>query len=229
MRASPSRFLLTNCVGLIPRSTTVATASRSTFEGTMRVLCSYYMRDSSCHHAHSTLKGTPTCISHSDTAYYETYVACRRNLDVFIDNCFLRSENLLYHVLCYILQNKLTDIWKPNVYTLLINSKNSWLQTSQQYVTLMQQRMDRSENANYTRNNRAPLAYDATWAIALMLNSSVEVLREWVFSDGTQRRLEDFTYADSEMTHIFLDLLSKTDFIGVSVRILLIMLGKFHE
>ena len=82
--------------------------------------------------------------------------------------------------------------------------------------------MDRPENANYTSNNRAPLAYDATWVIALMLNASVEVLREWVFSDGTRRRLEDFTYDDSEMTQIFLNLLSKTDFIGVSVRFLLV-------
>ena len=31
---------------------------------------------------HSTLNGTATCRSHSSTAYYETYVAGRRNLDV---------------------------------------------------------------------------------------------------------------------------------------------------
>lgn len=79
--------------------------------------------------------------------------------------------------------------------------------------------MNRSENSNYTWNEYAAPAYDATWAIALMLHESVEVMREWVFPDGTRRRLEDFTYGDSEMTQIFLHLLSKTDFIGVSVRI----------
>ena len=36
-----SRFFLTSCVGLILHSTTVLTASQSTFEGTMRVLCNY--------------------------------------------------------------------------------------------------------------------------------------------------------------------------------------------
>ena len=88
--------------------------------------------------------------------------------------------------------------------------------------------MNRSENSNYTWNEYGTSAYDATWAIALMLNASLEVLREWVFSDGKQRRLEDFTYGDSEMTRIFLDLLSKTDFIGVSVRILLVTLVMFQ-
>ena len=44
-----SRFLLTGYVGLIWRSTAVATARQSTVESTMRVLCSYWMRSSFCH------------------------------------------------------------------------------------------------------------------------------------------------------------------------------------
>ena len=37
------KFLLTSYVGLIWRSTAVATKSRSTIEGTMRLLCSYFI------------------------------------------------------------------------------------------------------------------------------------------------------------------------------------------
>ena len=58
-----SRFLLTCYVGLIQRNTAVATASESTVEGTMRVLCSYWMSE----YPHSTLNGTPTYSSHRCT------------------------------------------------------------------------------------------------------------------------------------------------------------------
>ena len=62
-----SRFLLIGNIGLIQRSTAVATASWSTFEGIVRVLCCYCMASSSCHsscsvphYPRSTFKGTPT-------------------------------------------------------------------------------------------------------------------------------------------------------------------------
>ena len=50
-----------------------------------------------------------------------------------------------------------------------------------------------------------------------MLNTSVEILKEMVFSDGLQRRLEDFTYDDSEMAEVFFKLLGESDFTGISV------------
>ena len=63
-----SRFLLTGYVGLILRSTAVATARRGTVEGTMRVLesaatsCSSLSAfcQSSVRVSHSTLNGTAT-------------------------------------------------------------------------------------------------------------------------------------------------------------------------
>ena len=44
-----SRFFLTGFVGLILRSTAVASASRSTIEGTMRVLCMCSSLSAFCH------------------------------------------------------------------------------------------------------------------------------------------------------------------------------------
>ena len=55
-----SRFLLTGYVGLTLRSTAVATASRSTVEGTMWVLSSYCMRSS---------------LSHPDSSWPATWVS----------------------------------------------------------------------------------------------------------------------------------------------------------
>ena len=46
----------TGYIGLILRSTAVATASRSTFEGTMRVLCSYCMCSSFSTCCHSSVR-----------------------------------------------------------------------------------------------------------------------------------------------------------------------------
>ena len=51
-----SRILLTGYVGLISRSTAVASASRSTIEGTMRVLCSYCVRSSLSAFCHSSIR-----------------------------------------------------------------------------------------------------------------------------------------------------------------------------
>ena len=67
-----SRYLLTGYVGLILRSTDVATASQSTVEGTMRVRS---MRSASqpsvtvaSKYPHSTLNSTVTYSSNSSTA-----------------------------------------------------------------------------------------------------------------------------------------------------------------
>ena len=52
-----------------------------------------------------------------------------------------------------------------------------------------------------------------------MLNKSVEVLKEKVFSNGEKRRLQDFSYNDSEMAQLFLDMLSEVSFNGMSVSL----------
>ena len=94
-------------------------------------------------------------------------------------------------------------------------------QTPQEYVSLLQARMERPENANYTWNTYAPFGYDTAWTIALMLNATNNILKQTNFSDGRQRRLEDFTYSDFEMSKLFFEQLGNTEFVGVSVGCLL--------
>ncbi len=77
--------------------------------------------------------------------------------------------------------------------------------------------MERPENVNYTWNEYSPFGYDAAWAIALMLNTSADILKQTNRSDGRQRRLEDFTYDDFEMAKLFFEQLGNTEFVGVSV------------
>ncbi|XP_072031852.1 gamma-aminobutyric acid type B receptor subunit 2-like [Amphiura filiformis] len=88
--------------------------------------------------------------------------------------------------------------------------------TPQEYVRLLEDRMTWPENQQYTWNGLNPFGYDAAWAIALMLNKSIEILDDMVFSDSKTRRLEDFTYDDEEMAALFFELLKETDFIGTT-------------
>ncbi len=77
--------------------------------------------------------------------------------------------------------------------------------------------MNWTENRQYTWSEFSSYGYDAAWSVALMLNKSVNVLKDTNFTDGEEHRLEHFTYQDSEMTQVFFRLLKETDFIGVSV------------
>ena len=54
--------------------------------------------------------------------------------------------------------------------------------------------------------------YDAAWAIALALNSSISMLEEKGLG-----RLEDFTYDSVEMADVFTDAVFKVSFQGISV------------
>ena len=54
--------------------------------------------------------------------------------------------------------------------------------------------------------------YDAVWAIALALNSSISMLEERGLG-----RLEDFTYDSVEMADVFTDAVLKVSFQGISV------------
>ena len=69
----------------------MATASRITFKGTLKVHCSYYMHEECLQ---NTLKGTTTCSIHISTALHETYIASWRNLDVYM----LKLETHIIHV-----------------------------------------------------------------------------------------------------------------------------------
>ncbi len=91
-------------------------------------------------------------------------------------------------------------------------------QTVEEFRSELLERLKRPENRIYQWHNRNPYGYDATWAVALMLNRSVDILKTKRFADGNTRRLEDFTYDDNEMALMFLDLFKDTDFPGVSVR-----------
>ncbi|PIK62322.1 hypothetical protein BSL78_00753 [Apostichopus japonicus] len=72
------------------------------------------------------------------------------------------------------------------------------------------------EFQNYTMIPQASYGYDAIWAVALALNRSVEVLKAKVFSNGQQRRLEQFSHGDDEMFDVIFDALGSVDFEGVS-------------
>ena len=92
-------------------------------------------------------------------------------------------------------------------------------QTTEELVSQLEERFKWPENEAYKFHEYGTFGYDAAWAVALMLNKSVEVLKEKVFSNGEKRRLQDFNYDDSEMAQLFLDMLNETSFDGMSVRI----------
>ena len=90
--------------------------------------------------------------------------------------------------------------------------------TVEEFRTELLERLKRPENQQFQWHNRNPYGYDATWAVALMLNQSVQMLKTKTFDDNRIRRLEDFTYDDNDMARMFLNLFEDTDFEGVSVR-----------
>ncbi|XP_077997881.1 gamma-aminobutyric acid type B receptor subunit 2-like [Glandiceps talaboti] len=58
-------------------------------------------------------------------------------------------------------------------------------------------------------------AYDAVWALALALNNTMNVLEE----SNDNKRLEDFTYGDSQMAQLILKSMANVTFNGVMGRI----------
>ena len=69
----------------------------------------------------------------------------------------------------------------------------------------------RIQSQNYSYNSYAAFTYDAAWSVALMLNKSIPLLRE------KNRTLETMTYRDGVRANIMRDILSRTDFWGMSV------------
>ncbi|XP_072016477.1 gamma-aminobutyric acid type B receptor subunit 2-like [Amphiura filiformis] len=82
--------------------------------------------------------------------------------------------------------------------------------TAAQYVEMLSDYMKAPKWSNYVWHRDNPLGYDAAWAIALMLDKAVPILK----TKGLG--LEDFTYDDTEMGRIFFELLNETRFTGVS-------------
>ena len=72
---------------------------------------------------------------------------------------------------------------------------------------------------NYTYNMYAAFTYDAAWSIALMLNKSIPLLRE------KNKTLETLKYKDKEVAEIMRDILFLTDFWGMSVRTLSLVIA----
>ena len=77
---------------------------------------------------------------------------------------------------------------------------------------------ERLRRHNYTYNSYAASTYDAAWSIALMLNKSIPLFRE------RNQTLETMNYWDKEAAKIMRDILFRTDFWGMSVCTLLLVL-----
>lgn len=72
---------------------------------------------------------------------------------------------------------------------------------------------ERIQSQKYSYNSYAAFTYDAAWSVALMLNKSIPLLRE------KNRTLETMTYRDGVRANIMRDILSRTEFCGMSVCI----------
>ncbi|XP_072030788.1 gamma-aminobutyric acid type B receptor subunit 2-like [Amphiura filiformis] len=91
--------------------------------------------------------------------------------------------------------------------------------TPQELQSQFEDRLAWPINGGFTRTPETTYSaygYDTAWAIALVLNKSIEVLKEKVFSNGKKRRLENFTYKDGEMAQMFLYLMKEIEFDGAS-------------
>ncbi|XP_077992061.1 gamma-aminobutyric acid type B receptor subunit 2-like [Glandiceps talaboti] len=80
--------------------------------------------------------------------------------------------------------------------------------TPGEFKAEMYERLDRIYGLDYFSTYSSG-SFDAVWAIALALNSSIQALPQ-------NKTLENFTYQDTEMAEIFKDQLTKTHFTGVS-------------
>ncbi|XP_077991826.1 gamma-aminobutyric acid type B receptor subunit 2-like isoform X1 [Glandiceps talaboti] len=92
-------------------------------------------------------------------------------------------------------------------------------ETFQQYESRYKAVLKRSQYKDLRYHPWHGLGYDAVWAIALALNTSVEQLSNIVFNSSNETRpsvLEDFTYENRDMAQIILGALRNTSFHGVS-------------
>lgn len=67
----------------------------------------------------------------------------------------------------------------------------------------------------------AAFAYDAVWTIALMLNQSIPKLQ------AINKSLDQFKYYDQDFYRIFKEEMSKVSFLGITVRMIIILIASF--
>ncbi|XP_025092635.1 gamma-aminobutyric acid type B receptor subunit 1-like isoform X2 [Pomacea canaliculata] len=70
-------------------------------------------------------------------------------------------------------------------------------------------------HASLSGSNRAPLAYDAMWAVALALNGTLTDL----LAEGRGHRLEEFTYENEAMAQLIFHNMKNTSFKGITGNI----------
>ncbi|XP_071510584.1 gamma-aminobutyric acid type B receptor subunit 2-like [Diadema antillarum] len=86
--------------------------------------------------------------------------------------------------------------------------------TAKSYEQAYYARFNLPENRGKTPSLYGAPAYDAVWAIALMLNRTASALQ--TSSSDRWKRLEDFNYDDNELGRLFFDNLNTTEFRGVT-------------
>lgn len=139
---------------------------------------------------------------------------------VMIDHAAVHLQVLLY-VCC---RNTLTFVaGRPTMVELIsfsyfhyvscVNFQFFIEQTPKEFLEELNRRLSWPRYHTYTSNNYVSYAYDAIWAIGLMLNRTAGILKE----TNNSKRIEDFSYKDNEMTKLFFDSLADTDFFGASV------------
>ncbi|KAJ8044397.1 Gamma-aminobutyric acid type B receptor subunit 1 [Holothuria leucospilota] len=89
-------------------------------------------------------------------------------------------------------------------------------QTPAEFLEIMKKQIQRPQYKTYTLNNYMAYAYDAVWAMGLVLNRTATVLRE----KNSSKRLEDFTYTDGDLYDILFQEMAATAFFGASVSVL---------
>ncbi|KAJ8044407.1 Gamma-aminobutyric acid type B receptor subunit 2 [Holothuria leucospilota] len=82
----------------------------------------------------------------------------------------------------------------------------------------MRRRLQWPKYEGITENGYMSYSFDAVWSIGLMLNKTVQVLRQ----RNSSLRLEDFSYNDPTLTEIFLEEFATTRFFGASVSLYII-------
>lgn len=73
--------------------------------------------------------------------------------------------------------------------------------------------LESSDFPRTTLSGLEPFGYDAVLAVALSFNQSVDIL------ERRGRRLEDFTYNDTDIGSVIFDTISSSNFLGVTVSI----------
>ena len=82
-------------------------------------------------------------------------------------------------------------------------------------------KLDKYSDLTLIPNTVWPHGYDAAWALALMLNRTIEELENITLSNGTTKSLENFNYNDNgdrEMAQRFFNVLKSITFEGLTVN-----------